>query len=177
MGAVDRLKLAVTGAVLTLLAGVCGSEELPPAQPPHPTPAPAARQEVSITPASELAPTLTPAATAESLVRTLQAPTPSSTPTATPIARSETRRQEGNRIAFVGLEGQIYTVNPDGSRLRQTSPEKGVFTWPTWSPDARRLVFSRVVEDDGGNYRISLVAFDSANSSVRGCVRRYIRSV
>ena len=72
-----------------------------------------------------------------------------------------------NRIAFVGLEGQIYTVDPDGSHPRRISPETGVFTWPTWSPDASRLVFSGVVEDEGGNLRISLFAFSAVSSSLR----------
>ena len=71
-----------------------------------------------------------------------------------------------NRIAFVDLGLQIYTVDPDGSHPRRISPETGNFTWPTWSPDARSLVFSGVVEDEGGNLRISLFAFDAASSKL-----------
>ena len=72
-----------------------------------------------------------------------------------------------NQIAFVGLEGQIYTIDPDGSHPRRISPETGVFTWPTWSPDASRLVFSGVFEDEGGNLKISLFAFSAASSSLK----------
>ena len=71
------------------------------------------------------------------------------------------------QIAFVGLEGQIYTVDPDGSHLQRISPETGVFTWPTWSPDASQLVFSGVVEDEEGELRISLFAFSAAGGSLR----------
>ena len=71
------------------------------------------------------------------------------------------------RIAFVGLDGQIRTADADGSHPRRISPETGIFTWPTWSPDARELVFSAVVEDDAGNFRISLLAFNAASSEVR----------
>ena len=83
------------------------------------------------------------------------------------MVRSETQSTGVNQIAFVGLEGQIYTVDPDGSHPRRISPETGNFTWPTWSPDARSLVFSGVVKDEGGNFRISLFAFDTGTSKVR----------
>ena len=125
----------------------------------------------------EPAPTLTivqtPTAAAEPVVRLeptptpTASPTPTSAPTATPMTPSETRTTEENRIAFVGLEGQIYTVDPDGSHPRRISPETGNFTWPTWSPDARSLVFAGVVEDEGGDFRISLFAFDADTNMVR----------
>ena len=82
------------------------------------------------------------------------------------MARQETRGEEVNRIAFVDLDLQIYTADPDGSNPRRISPEPGNFTWPTWSPDARSLVFSGVVEDEEGNLRINLFAFDAASSKV-----------
>ena len=92
--------------------------------------------------------------------------TPPSTLRATPTARSERLREEVNRIAIVGLDGQIYTIDTDGSHSRRISPETGVFTWPTWSPDARKLAFSGVNEDEGGNLRISLFVFSSASSKI-----------
>ena len=70
-----------------------------------------------------------------------------------------------NRIAFVGLDGQVRSMNPDGSEVRQISSGEGFFTWPTWSPDARRLVYSGVVRDGRGNPRISLLAFNAASGS------------
>ena len=68
-----------------------------------------------------------------------------------------------NRIAYVDLDARTWTVNPDGSDERRISPEGGFSTWPTWSPDARRLVFSRVVEDDAGDARSSLLVASTAD--------------
>ena len=65
-------------------------------------------------------------------------------------------RSEVNRIVYVGLDLQIRAVLPDGSDPWQISPAGGLFTWPTWSPDARKLVFSGVNEVAPGDYRVSL---------------------
>ena len=49
------------------------------------------------------------------------------------------------RIAFDDyMTGQIYSVNPDGTRLVQlTHLKDGQFAiWPRWSPDATHIVFS-----------------------------------
>ena len=71
------------------------------------------------------------------------------------------------RIAFVGPDGQIYTVDPDGSHPRRISPETGAFTWPTWSPDGTELIFSGVAEDERGGPRMSLLAFSIADGTLR----------
>ena len=75
-------------------------------------------------------------------------------------------KQGVNRIAYVGLDGQIRSVNQDGSEPRQISPDAGLFTWPTWSPDARRLVFSGAVQDDQGDLEVSLFSFNTATGQV-----------
>ncbi|MCH8185184.1 MAG: PD40 domain-containing protein [Chloroflexi bacterium] len=75
-------------------------------------------------------------------------------------------KSEINRIAFVGLDAHIHTVDPDGSHPRSISSGTGAFTWPTWSPDGRGLVFSGVAEDETGNLRTSLLAFDGASGDV-----------
>ena len=155
MGAVTLLLLWVA---VSLLAA-CSQETASPATSiPIPTSALAAVAQPTPKPELAITPTPTPS----------PAPTPTATPrrTPTPTPRPETRRKEENRIAFAGLEGQIYTVDPDGSQPRRISPKKGVFTWPTWSPDARKLVFSGIVEDGAGNVRISLFVFDAASSRV-----------
>ena len=55
-----------------------------------------------------------------------------------------------NLIAFVDADGAVKTMLPDGSGVRRISPSvEGFFTWPTWSPDARTLVYSGVVNADG----------------------------
>ena len=67
------------------------------------------------------------------------------------------------RIALVGLDRQIYTVDTDGSNPRRISPETGDFTWPTWSPDSKRLAFSALANDGSGGARISLFVFEARN--------------
>ena len=57
-----------------------------------------------------------------------------------------------NRIAFVGGDGNIYTIAPDGSQRRQITPGLPLggadrFTWPTWSPDGQKLAFSAILGD------------------------------
>lgn len=63
-----------------------------------------------------------------------------------------------NRIAFVDADGAVKTMLPDGSGARRISPDvDGFFTWPTWSPDARTLAYSGVV-NDGGMAQLNLYA-------------------
>ena len=68
-----------------------------------------------------------------------------------------------NRIAYVDLDGQVLSMNPDGSDHRSISAGDGFFTWPTWSPDAKTLVFSGVEGDRGSGLSISLYSFDTAS--------------
>ena len=68
-----------------------------------------------------------------------------------------------NRIAFVDLDGQVLSMNPDGSDLQSISAGDGFFTWPTWSPDAKTLVFSAVEGDRGSVPSIILYSFDTAS--------------
>ncbi len=67
------------------------------------------------------------------------------------------------RIAYVDLDGHVLSMNPDGSSPRPISEGDGFFTWPTWSPDARRLVFSGVEGDRGSAPAINLYSFDIAS--------------
>ena len=54
-------------------------------------------------------------------------------------------------IAYVGLDGQIRTVRPDGTDAEKISPDEGFFTWPMWSPDSTRIVFSGLPSDGEGS--------------------------
>ena len=83
--------------------------------------------------------------------------------TNTRVAPSLARPIEGevNRIAYVGLDAQVRSINPSGDDERQLSPRQsspfeGVYTWPTWSPDAQHLVFSGISTDGGADPRVSL---------------------
>jgi TolB protein len=67
-----------------------------------------------------------------------------------------------DRIAYVGTDNNIFTISPDGSGSRrltgnitagaqgiiQARPLQQVFifyTWPTWSPDGKKLAVSQVI--------------------------------
>lgn len=54
-----------------------------------------------------------------------------------------------NRIAFVGNEGQIWVVSPQGEELRRISRDLAQYSYPTWAPDGRYLAFT-VDEAEGG---------------------------
>lgn len=77
-------------------------------------------------------------------------------------ARDGARDQVVNgRIAFdaqVGSVRQIWTVNPDGSGLKQLTDGSSASEDPTWSPDGRRIAFVRggqiyVMNADGSGQR------------------------
>ena len=93
--------------------------------------------------------------------QTQQVPDESST------ASQEARDMAVNRIAYVGPDGNIFTINPDGTdsrRLTTSDPRVGSaghflaqmsagqvrYFWPTWSPDSTRLAASRVRADQSG---------------------------
>ena len=61
-----------------------------------------------------------------------------------------------DRIAYVAPDGQVWTVDPDGTHERKVSPDEGFFTWPTWSPDGLRLAFSGIVADESDEQRAKL---------------------
>ena len=67
-----------------------------------------------------------------------------------------------NRIAYVGIDANIFTIAPDGTDSRRLTGNiqagsEGVmlgrvlqqdsifYTWPTWSPDGKKLAVSQVV--------------------------------
>ena len=66
-----------------------------------------------------------------------------------------------DRIAYIGEDGNLYTIRPDGADRQRLTSEASVpfvqvlqaqrdqenrvfYTWPTWSPDGRNLAVSRV---------------------------------
>jgi len=64
----------------------------------------------------------------------------------------------GKLIAFVGTDGGIYVMRPDGSRKRLVAGGGLTSDGPTWSPDSRRLAFSR--QETATRWRIYVVRAD-----------------
>ena len=72
-----------------------------------------------------------------------------------------------NRIAVATSDGQIRSYQPDGRGERHISTGPGYFTWPTWSPDGRRAVYSGVVENADGRPVTTLFLYESATGESR----------
>ena len=81
-----------------------------------------------------------------------------------------------NRIAYVGNDGNLFTVNPDGTDvskltntdlrvgpagpvLAQTVQTQLFYAWPTWSPDSAKIAASLVVVS-GDDVRLSVEVID-----------------
>lgn len=107
-------------------------------------------------------------------------PIPSPTPTASPSPVPTATRVAGppvDRIAFVGVDNQVYTIDATGTGLRQITPMPSVergpvpgYTWPTWSPDGRSILMSAVVPDPespGGRLVVYVVDEGSPDSGLR----------
>lgn len=62
-------------------------------------------------------------------------------------------RPDGERIAFA--TGDIFTVRPNGSDLKQVTDFGGSF-FPTWSPDGNRLAFDTSYRDENSAHVIWL---------------------
>ena len=65
-----------------------------------------------------------------------------------------------NRIAVVGSDARIRTYSPDGTGEFLLTPDDGVFTWPTWSPNGRSIAYSKVVRNAPGQQMIALDSYD-----------------
>lgn len=98
-----------------------------------------------------------------------------------------------NRIVFVGRNGGLFTIDPDGSnRLSLTGgtridSEKGgvlaqglsldtQYYWPTWAPDGSKVAASRVTVGGSGP-EVSLEVFDSQGGGVTTVYRNITPSL
>ena len=80
-----------------------------------------------------------------------------------PVVHAKARAFDG-RILFSDFkDGQIYTVNPDGTApVQVTHRRHGRYAdWGDWSPDSRRIVFDGDIAD--GTTRIFMVRADGSH--------------
>jgi Tol biopolymer transport system component len=89
-------------------------------------------------------------------------------PESPPTAPAEIVSPPG-RIAFVTevspFNGSLYVVNSDASGFRQLAGGPAYYTRPQWSPDRRRIAFSRFA--DGSPSEILVIDVDGNGGTVR----------
>ena len=83
------------------------------------------------------------------------------------VGESVTSEPGVNLIAYVDPNGQIKTVDPDGSSTTRISPAEGVFTWPIWSPDGSQIVFSGAPPASDGRALLTLYAYQLEDEQTR----------
>ena len=86
--------------------------------------------------------------------------TPEIQTTPVPMPSGREGGEQVNRIAYVGSDGNIFTIRPDGTDSRrltttdlrvgpgghifvQAARSQVFYAWPTWSPDSTKLAVSR----------------------------------
>jgi TolB protein len=95
--------------------------------------------------------------------------TPTTVPTATPQPLTPTPQPPitptvaAGRIVYANDDGEILTVNSDGSSPVRISPDGGRFTWPFWSPDGSQIVFSGSSTVAGDSGALVLYAYRVAD--------------
>lgn len=93
-----------------------------------------------------------------------QAETPTEASTDSEGSLQEGGEIEMGRIAYIGPDGNLFTINPDGTDSRritttdlrvgpaghilaQSTQSQIFYTWPTWSRDSSKLAASRITVD------------------------------
>jgi Tol biopolymer transport system component len=71
---------------------------------------------------------------------------------------------ENGKIAFSSSDGSIYTVEADGSNLKQLTNGPHTDTQPIWSPDGTEILFIRQAEERGKT-GIYVMSADGSNQS------------
>ena len=82
-----------------------------------------------------------------------------------------------DRIAYIGDDGNLYTVKPSGAGRKQltglTAASAGssgdeISFWPTWSPDGRTLAYSEARRAAGETaYSVALMTLDLSTGKKR----------
>ena len=72
-----------------------------------------------------------------------------------------------DRIAYVDIQGQIWSVESNGSDERKLTRGDAFYTWPTWSPDGYKLVFSGLVRLENGGRQTNLYLLNTVSGKLR----------
>lgn len=68
-------------------------------------------------------------------------------------------------LSYVSDQAQIVTVKSDGSNRTIISDDNGLFAWPTWSPDGRKLIYSGLINQNKPDQEINLYLFNMETKS------------
>lgn len=72
---------------------------------------------------------------------------------------------DGTKIVFLSFRdgnGEIYIMNPDGSRQIRLTNNPASDNWPAWSPDGTKIAFT---SDRDGNYEIYVMNADGSGQT------------
>ncbi len=58
-------------------------------------------------------------------------------------------------VAWNKQHHEVYEMNPDGTGVRKLTSGKTVITYPCYSPDGKRIVYRKVVDEAGYNWDLS----------------------
>jgi len=78
------------------------------------------------------------------------------------------RWQKVGYCAYLCANSQVYTINADGTGLKQLTKSSAIDTEPTWSPDAKWVYFS---SDRGGKpqiYKVSSIGGEAQRVTFEG---------
>ncbi len=107
------------------------------------------------------------------------------------VEQGESEEVAVDRIAFMTTDGELFLVNPDGSEQLKLAGDTQVqggplgavmaqprdvsffYSWPTWSPDGKKLAAS-LVEVTGGQPEISVQVIDAATGAATTVFRNEV---
>ena len=107
------------------------------------------------------------------------------------VEQGESEEVAVDRIAFMTTDGELFLVNPDGSEQLKLAGDTQVqggplgavmaqprdvsffYSWPTWSPDGKKLAAS-LVEVTGGQPEISVQVIDASTGAATTVFRNEV---
>ena len=127
----------VIAAIVAILVAACGSPS--PSAVPSAVPTPGSTEIANATP--------------------VPSPAASATAAAAPSAASIGRISSSGAVASLRADGSLAIVDASGRSVAIDASGGGMFGFPTWSPDGRRIATTRT-----GTNEISIVVIDAASA-------------